>query len=293
MANYILEGDGLYPLKLEGNPDVTTFVPGDIPAGATVVVGTGIGEGWIPITGGMLSAFTPVALSHGHDANLSVLVNGSNGAVFSIETRKEGVPSYFGLLNQIAENTASPIKVDAPADDLPYLRIFGGWLEGISRTEFEARANKLRVDIIYGNGNSTPTVTDDNVTWTLANINTLSAPPEFTNNWTINTSTATFTYVGSEPQGYEINAGGLLDSDSTTDTDHLFVRMREPSGIMTGSTKRYAAGRSQGQTTSSVGFTLNAFGLFSNGDQISLEVAKDFSGSLILDDLLVAFRPIN
>lgn len=293
MANYVIEGDGLYPLNFEGNTDVTTFVPGDIPAGATVVVGTGTGSGWIPIPGGTLSAFTPVALSHGHHADLSILVNGSNNAVFSIETRKEGVPSYFDVLNQIAVNTASPIKVDAPADGLPYLRIFGGWLEGVSRIEYEQYKDNLSVDIIYGNNNAVQTVTDENVTWTLALINTLSAPIEYSNNWTFDVNSATFTYIGSKTQGYEINVGGLLDSDSTTDTDHLFVRMVEPSGVMTGSTKRYAAGRSLGQTTSSIGYTLNAFGLFNPGDVIYMEVAKDFVGTLTVDDLLIAFRPIN
>lgn len=293
MANYVMEGDGLYPLDMEANTDVTTFTAGDIPSGASVVVGISTQEGWVPLPNGTLQPFTPVALSHGHDAKLSVLVNSAGAALISVMTQKEGVPSYFDILNQIATNTASPIKVDAPADGLPYLRIFGGWLEGISRTEFETRADKLRVDIVYGNNNSTPTVTDENVTWTLANINTLSAPPQFINNWTFNTANATFTYVGTEPQGYEINAGGLLDSDSTTDTDHLFVRMVEPTGIMTGTTKRYAAGRSPGQVTSSIGFTLNAFGLFNPGDVVTLEVAKDFVGTLIMDDLLVAFRPIN
>lgn len=291
MANYILSGDGLYPLDLEANTDITTFTLGDMPVGAVVVVGISTSEGWVPIVGGTLQPFTPVALSHGHDVKLSVLVSSAGTTAMSLQTQKQGVPAYYDILNQIAENTASPIKVDAPFE-VPSLRQLGSWVEGVPRTEYEDYKTSRRVDVIYGNNSLATTTTDELITWVPANMTGLLSPPGFNNNWSFDVNTATFTYTGSTTVPFEITVGGTVDSDSVTDTDHIFVRLVEVAGVMTGTSKRYAAGRSAGQVTSSIGFTSNGFGLFNPGDTVQLQVAKDFAGVLILTDMIAAFRPL-
>lgn len=328
MSNYVFEGDGLYPLTFEPNTDVTTFIPGDIPAGAVVVVGVGSGSGWIPLVGGTLQAFTPVALSHGHDVKLSILVNGSNDTVFSVETRKEGVPSYYNVLNQIAENTAAPIKVDAPLDGgywrtqgqwvldpiqtdapndtLPYARVSNtdSWAETITRTEFEsdkaAQEDRLLVledtipaSIMYGNDNAQTTTTDALSTFTTLNFDQMIHPPGFEGEWVFSAVDCTFTFIGTRPRGFKILISGAIDSSSTSNTDYIFVRVVDGNGgIFTGSTKRYPCGSAVGQITSAVGFTTLAFGLISPGENFQLQAAKDFAGDLTLTDVILNVEPI-
>ncbi|WMM35540.1 hypothetical protein [Vibrio phage PJN101] len=290
MAFTKIESDGMYPLNNDMNTESTTIYVGDL-GGATVSIGHKDPDGnWNPFPNGTLTSHTPLSISHGHDVLLIAIAVNVSGEI-NIETRKEGIGGIQGLLMQIEENTASPIKVDAPPG-VPSLREEGQWVEGVPRTEYEEYKDSRNVAIIYGNNSTVTTPTDDAISWTLANIAGLLSPPGYNSNWTFDPATAVFTYIGTSGKAYEITAGGTVDSDSVTDTDHIFVRLVEPTGPMTGTSKRYAAGRSGGQVTSSIGFTSNGFGIFNNGDQLRLEIAKDFAGYLIITDLIMAFRPL-
>jgi len=146
--------------------------------------------------------------------------------------------------------------------------------------------------IVYGGGNTQNTVTDNNITWTRAAIDTLVSPSGFEGDWTFDPSSALVTYQGNGSRAVEVTVSGSVTTDSTGNTDHTFVRVTEGGSEMTGTHKRYAGGRATGSITSDVGFTTVGFGLFSPGDYIELELAKDFIGTLVLESVMIAIKPI-
>lgn len=290
MAFTKIESDGMYPLNNDMNTESTTIYVGDL-GGATVSVGHKDPDGnWNPYPNGTLVSHTPLSISHGHDVMLIAIAVNVSGEI-NIETRKQGLGGIQGLLMQIEENTASPIKVDAPAG-VPSLREEGQWVEGVTREEVDSILESRAFTVVFGNDNTAPTLTDDEDNYVLANTTTLTTPESSTNIWTYSPTAALFTYTGTGPTAYEIIISGTVDSDSTTNTGHINIRLREPTGIMTGTTKRYSAGRTAGAATSKVGFTSVGFGSFSNGDQVQIEISKDFNGNLYLSDLIVAFKPL-
>lgn len=142
--NYIFKHDGLHPLDNQGNPDITTFVLGELDEGVTVVIGHHTPSGWSPFGNGSLGSFGTVTISHGHGAQLAVLVVNHAGNDILLETRVQGVPDHGEVLNNILTQVSTPIKTeapvgghwrndgvwvldpiqeDAPADGTPYLRV--------------------------------------------------------------------------------------------------------------------------------------------------------------------------
>ena len=95
---------------------------------------------------------------------------------------------------------------------------------------------------------------------------------------------------------YSVSMSGKITSDSTSNSDHIEVKVVQgQSGVFqdfTGGDKKYAAGRSGGQITSDVGFTLTVFGRFPPGEEIKLQVSKDFVGQLVVEDLIITLSPI-
>lgn len=290
MAFTKIESDGMYPLNNDMNTKSTTIYVGDL-GGAMVSIGHKDPDGnWNPFPDGTLTSHTPLSISHGHDVMLIAIAVNVSGEI-NIETKKEGIGGIQGLLMQIEENTSSPIKVDAPAG-VPSLREEGQWVEGVPRTEIENILASRQFTVIFGNDNTQATTTDANETFVTANIDTLSTPASSTPRWTFSPTQGVFTFMEPGPTPFEIIASGSIDSDSTADTDHISVQLVEPSGVMTGTNKRYSAGRAPGGVTSKVGFTAIGFGSFVQGDQVQLQLAKDFAGPLYLEDALVAFKPL-
>ncbi|APC46040.1 hypothetical protein HYP06_gp056 [Vibrio phage vB_VspP_pVa5] len=136
MAYTKITADGLYPLNNDMNTSETTIYVGEIPAATTIAIGFNDPDGnWTPFPNSTLTSHTPLSISHGHDVMLIALAVDVSGEI-NISTKKEGLGSLEGLLNVIADNTQSPIKVDAPVDT-PSVRVQGGWLEGYTKAQID------------------------------------------------------------------------------------------------------------------------------------------------------------
>ncbi|AGH57041.1 hypothetical protein VPMG_00112 [Vibrio phage VBP32] len=326
MAFTKIDSDGMYPLNNDMNTESTTIYVGDL-GGATISVGHKDPDGnWNPYPNGTLVSHTPLSISHGHDVMLIAIAVNVSGEI-NIETRKQGLGGLQGLLMQIEENTASPIKVeapvgghwrdngqwvldpiqtDAPQDLKPYARISTGdtWVETITHSEYDTDQQVIddRLTVIeatipksinYGNSNTLPTPGPNNVTFVTFNFDQMQQPPGFGGEWAFSPSESSFTYIGSVKKAFKVIASGGVDSSSTNNTDHIYTRLIEAAGTpMTGSVKKYAAGAATGQVTSAVGFTSIGFGEFNPGDTLKLQGAKDFLGDLILTDVIVEMEPL-
>lgn len=146
------------------------------------------------------------------------------------------------------------------------------------------------------NNNTTVTVSDDNISTfniVLNDNGIISTPaPIYDGDWIVDPDSLVLTFNGSSGQDFKIACSGQVTSDSTGATDHISIRMVEVGGVMTGSTKRYPAGRSAGQVTSEVGFTTVGYGHYENSNHFQLEISKDFLGAITVKDVIIAIEPL-
>lgn len=110
-------------------------------------------------------------------------------------------------------------------------------------------------------------------------------------------STGIITYIGLEPRGFRVSISGRVTSTSTGNDDKIFVRaIQNKDGTLvpfTGGSKRYPAGKASGQVTSEVGFSLEVFGRFEAGDQLKIQLSKDFAGDITLKEVICVFSPVS
>lgn len=202
----------------------------------------------------------------------------------------QGFKQFDGASVPLVENNAYGIRVEfqryVASDDWEVVALNSDGTGG------SGTGGTIPRTIALSNGNLQETPTDAVGGYVTANDDQFFSPDGYTGLWTIDPNTATFTYRGSTPQGFKIMGSGAISSESTGNTDHIFVRLLESSGVMTGSTKRYSAGRSDGNITSDVGFNSIGFGLFNPGDTVQFQIAKDFAGNLTVSDMIIDFEPL-
>lgn len=234
MAHVKITADGLYPLNNDMNTSETTIYVGEIPTATTIAIGFNDPDGtWTPFPNATLTSHTPLSISHGHDVMLIALAVDVSGEI-NISTKKEGLGGLEGVLNVIAENTSSPIKVDAPAD-VPSVRVEGAWVEGYTKEDIDAL-------LAVGNARfsaytlSTVTVSEDvsNPTYLDGVTFFPSSSPDFAiifNNagesWIKNVSNRTFSMVGDSMWQLDQGSGNsgefTLWSERSSDDGETFT----------------------------------------------------------------------
>ncbi len=173
---------------------------------------------------------------------------------------------------------------------MPYGSVFG------NQRPSETGSNFSEIEIILVAGNTLDSVTsDDPVDFVLAKTNVAPfypSPIYNTGKWSLGSSAIEATLVSVMPRTSKIIVSGTISSDSTVNSGHVAVRLRDTDSVMTGTSKQYSAGATAGGNTVEIGFTVIGFTTITSGKVISMEVAKDFSGTLVVESILMEIEPV-
>lgn len=125
------------------------------------------------------------------------------------------------------------------------------------------------------------------------NIQLASPVPEYTTErWAVSASELKLISLSPEPHDVKVIVSGKLKSNSVVNDGRVVIRLNSTDGVGTGTTKTYATGPTAGGTTVEAGFTVIGFFRSLENQTISLEVAKNFAGTLILESVLVEVTPL-
>lgn len=156
--------------------------------------------------------------------------------------------------------------------------------------------NIQQTDIFASNNNTQDSVLDNLGNYGTGNLSTpLSSVEDIynTGNWELDTSIPTLIkliYVGVKPLDVEISVAGNIISSASVNTNHLVTRLLSTSGIITGSLKTYKADKLTGGTSVAIGFDMSGFNRFNTGDSLVMEIAKDFIGDCIVQNIIIGLR---
>lgn len=157
--------------------------------------------------------------------------------------------------------------------------------------------DEIPVSLVVMNNGTVDSVTDNiptNYVVAKTTLNGLAAPePEYAARYTPDANLAKLVKNDLGTEDVKVTISGNFDSDSTTNSDHFYLQIRQGDGsLLTGTVQRYSAGRGVGATISQVGFTLVGYGRLVGQESVQLEVAKDFNGTCILTDALISIERI-
>lgn len=160
-----------------------------------------------------------------------------------------------------------------------------------------AEAGSIPTNVFVMNNNTVNTTTNaDSTNYVVATTDTtnLQPPsPEYGLKYSVTNGQVKVTKVYAGIADVKVTISGKITSDSTSDTDHYFLRIVDGTGaVLTGTDKRYSAGKAQGAVTSEIGFTLVGYGRLVDNETLQLEIAKDFIGTSVLTDVLVSIERI-
>lgn len=175
-----------------------------------------------------------------------------------------------------------------------------GKREGSGGSGGEVTANNVGVNLFTANDNVTVTPTTAVITEFVDALLTSAplTPPDlnYDNLFSADAVTGILTYLGLTPRSFRVSLSGRVTSTSTGNDDKIFVRAVMGQGLtftpFTGGAKRYSAGKATGQLTSEVGFSLEVFGRFQVGDQLKIQLSKDFVGDITMKEMICVFSPV-
>lgn len=164
----------------------------------------------------------------------------------------------------------------------------------------DVTAANVGVNLFTSNDNVTVTPTTavitDFVDALLTSAPLIAPDVDYDNLFSPDAVTGIITYLGLTPRGFRISISGRVTSTSTGNDDKVFIRAIKGQGgtfvPFTGGSKRYSAGKATGQLTSEVGFSLEVFGRFEVGDQLKIQLSKDFIGDITLKEVICVFSPV-
>ena len=160
----------------------------------------------------------------------------------------------------------------------------------------ETGQNVVGREIILVSGNTLDSVASSDIgvfVPVLTNSNAFYPAPVYnTGVWTLGAGDVSMDLAHAQPRSVKIVASGVFKSDSTANNGHIAMRLVDTSAVLTGTTKRYSAGTTAGASTIEVGFTIIGYTTVTTGQTVHLEVAKDFSGTVVLDSVLMSTTPL-
>jgi len=156
--------------------------------------------------------------------------------------------------------------------------------------------NKIQLELLVVSGNTQDSVAPDDIdTYVTALTNSALIYPNPVYNtgiWTPSTTEIKTVLTHAQPRSSKFVLSGTLTSDSTTKDGFIGVRLSDSTGVLTGSDKRYSTGKTSGAATVNVGFSLIGYTTLTNGQELRLEISKDFAGSLLLENALFTVKPL-
>lgn len=171
----------------------------------------------------------------------------------------------------------------------------GSYGGGLDRQNTGNNLDKLQ--LLIAQGNTTDSLASiDPTLFVIAKTNVqLDSPvPNYvTGDWQADLAEFKAQYTGVEDLDCKFTVSGKMTSDSSSDSNHVTIRLRSSgSGVLTGTTKQYSAGRLTGASTTEIGFTAVGYDRMTNLDEMIFEVAKDFAGTLIVEELFMSIEPL-
>lgn len=161
----------------------------------------------------------------------------------------------------------------------------------------ETSENRLRQEILRVQSNTLSTTTPATIdSWITAVTNDdldLPVPEYDTSRLTPVSGQFKLNYNASAVRDVKVIIAGTITSDSTNNANRIGVRLSSGSeGVYTGSTKIYPAGTSLGGDTTVVGFTTIGFGRLQPTDSLELQVSKNFTGTLVVENCILSIEPL-
>lgn len=157
-------------------------------------------------------------------------------------------------------------------------------------------SNAEQTDIFASNNNTADSVLDNLGTFGTGLLSVPLAAVENiynTGNWELDATTPTLVkliYVGMDTLDIELNLSGNISSTASVNSNHVATRLVSTSGILTGSRKTFTAGKLTAGANVSIGFGMVCYNRFNTGDILVLEIAKDFLGDCIIEDIIIGLR---
>ena len=173
---------------------------------------------------------------------------------------------------------------------------YGGVYGGAVYPPASTGNNLAQASIYVVNGNTLDSVASANqaIFVTAKTSIQLASPVAVydTERWAVSASEIKLISLSPETHDAKVIVSGKLVSDSVTNDGRVVIRLNSTDGVGTGTTKTYATGPTGGGTTVEAGFTVIGFFRSLENQTISLEVAKNFAGTLILESVLVEVTPL-
>jgi len=156
--------------------------------------------------------------------------------------------------------------------------------------------NKMQLELLVVSGNTQDSVAPVDIdTYVTALTNSAMFYPNVIYNtgvWTPSSTEIKTVLSYPLPRSSKFVISGTLISDSATNSGFIGVRLVDSTGELTGSSKRYSTGRTNGALTVNVGFSLIGYSTLTDTQNVRLEISKDFAGSLVLEDALFTVKPL-
>ena len=170
---------------------------------------------------------------------------------------------------------------------------------GLIRWEYppnQTGHNHNRLELLLVSGNTQDSVAgvdiDAYVTVKTNSAMTHPNPIYDTGVWGLSTTELLASLDLPVPRSSKIMISGTIVSDSAVNSGFISVRLSDSNSALTGSTKQYSTGKSVGGATVNVGFSVVGYTTLASGQEFKLEVAKDFAGTIVLDNALITIEPL-
>lgn len=174
---------------------------------------------------------------------------------------------------------------------MSYGGVYGGDIEhAYTGRNLEGRT------IVLAKGNTQDSVaTSDPTLFVQALTNVQLLPPVvgyLDDDWAVIPNEMKLQYVGSQDRDIQVVASGWVTSDSGLDTNRIVTRLLATSGVLTGTTKHYPAGKLVGAETSRIGFTMIGYDRLTTGNFVGMQLSKTFPGTLVVQELIMVVTPL-
>ena len=164
-----------------------------------------------------------------------------------------------------------------------------------TKRPLETGQNLFKQEILTIAGNTLDSIAGTDLTvYTKAKVNVnLSYPNAIynTGQFTIENGLIQLNKIANA-RSFEFTIGGKITSDSQDNAALVGIRLVSTAGPLTGASKVYPAGVTSGTSTVECGFTNVGYANIPSGNSVWVEVSKNFIGTLVVKEIIIAVRPI-
>jgi hypothetical protein len=156
--------------------------------------------------------------------------------------------------------------------------------------------NKSKTVVLVYSGNVTDSVASADIDIFVTakhNSNQLFPSPVYdTGVLSFDNTEAKMTNISASNYSFTVTFGGILSSNSTSNTALIRHRLNSTGGVGTGTLKTDSAGPTGGSSTVEAGYSTDGAFTLAPGESMWLEVSKNVSGTLVMEGSIVVVTPI-